>query len=193
MLGLTILINYYYIWENILGSLKKYSINWSWNLLIFMSWHFHNFCDILLRTPDWSPVKTLQQDPSAHVYWESLIAEAKRPRAQNWCCLYRPRKGVSHTRIGYALSLICMFLIWLATLSLSVPHRASLSYLICMFHIWLVILPKPHYHAQARQCLCKKLYCICTHWLVVQTYAWWPAVVSATLQWHMASHNILHV
>jgi hypothetical protein len=21
--------------------------------------------------------------------------------------------------------------------------------------------------------------------LVVQTYAWWPAVVSATLQWHM--------
>jgi hypothetical protein len=27
----------------------------------------------------------LQQDPSAHVYWESLIAEAKRPWAQNWC------------------------------------------------------------------------------------------------------------
>ena len=37
----------------------------------------------------------------------------------------------------------------------------------------------------ARQCLCKKLYCICTHWLFVQTYAWWPAVVSATLQRHM--------
>jgi hypothetical protein len=53
----------------------------------------------------------LQQDPSAHVYWESLIVEAKRPRAQNWCCFYRPRRGVSHTRIGYALSLICMFLI----------------------------------------------------------------------------------
>jgi hypothetical protein len=53
----------------------------------------------------------LQQDPSAHVYWESLIAEAKRPQAQNWCCLYRPRRGVSHTRIVYALSLICMFLI----------------------------------------------------------------------------------
>jgi hypothetical protein len=128
---------------------------------------------------------TLQQDPSAHVYWESLIAEAKRPRAQNWCCLYRPRRGVSHTRIGYALCLICTFLIWLATLSLSVPHRASLSYLICMSHIWLVILSKPHYHARARQCLCKKLYCICTHWLFVQTYAWWPAVVSATLQRHM--------
>lgn len=62
---------------------------------------------------------TLQQDPSAHVYWESLIAEAKRLRAQNWCCFYRPRRGVSHTRIGYALSLICMFLIWLATLSTS--------------------------------------------------------------------------
>jgi hypothetical protein len=69
--------------------------------------------------------------------------------------------------------------------SLSVPHRTSLSYLICMSHNWLVILSKPHYHARARQCLCKKLYCICTHWLFVQTYAWWPAVVSATLQRHM--------
>jgi hypothetical protein len=78
-----------------------------------------------------------------------------------------------------------MFLIWLSTLSLSVPHRASLSYHICMSHIWLVILSKPHYHARARQCLCKKPYCICTHWLFVQTYSWWPAVVSATLQWHM--------
>jgi hypothetical protein len=141
--------------------------------------------EVVLHATDWPAVTTLQQDPSAHVYWESLIAEAKRPRAQNWCCLYRPRRGVSHTRIGYALSLICMFLIWLATLSLSVPHWASLSYLICMSHIWLVILPKPHYHARARQCLCKKLYCICTHWLFVQTYAWWPAVVSATLQRHM--------
>jgi hypothetical protein len=65
----------------------------------------------LLRTPDWPAVRTLQQDPSAHVYWESLIVEAKRPRAQNWCCFYRPRRGVSHTWIGYALRLICMFLI----------------------------------------------------------------------------------
>jgi hypothetical protein len=71
-----------------------------------------------LRTPDWPAVTMLQQDPSAHVYWESLIAEVKRPRAQNWCCLYRPRRGMSHTWIGYALSLICMFLIWLATLFL---------------------------------------------------------------------------
>jgi hypothetical protein len=68
-------------------------------------------CMGFLRAPDWPAVTTLQQDPSAHVYWESLIAEAKRPLAQNWCCLYRPRRGVSHTRIGYAVSLICMFLI----------------------------------------------------------------------------------
>jgi hypothetical protein len=54
-----------------------------------------------------------------------------------------------------------------------------------MSHIWLVILSKPHYHARARQCLCKKLYCICTHWLFVQTYTWCPAVVSTTLQRHM--------
>jgi hypothetical protein len=127
----------------------------------------------------WPARTMLQQDPSAHVYWESLIAEAKRPRAQNWCCLYRPRRGVSwlctrpHLHVPHLIGY-----------SLSVPHRASLSYLICMSHIWLVILSKPHYHDRARQCLCKKLYCICTHWLFVQTYAWWPAVVSATLQQH---------
>jgi hypothetical protein len=106
-------------------------------------------------------------------------------------------------------SFACSSSDWL--LSLSVPHRASLSYLICMSHIRLVTLSQyltephyhtlfacltsdwlysqyltePHYHAWARQCLCKKLYCICTHWLFVQTYAWWPAVVSATLQRHM--------
>jgi hypothetical protein len=76
-----------------------------------------------LCTPDWPAVMTLQQDPSAHVYWESLIAEVKRHWAQNWCCLYRPSRGVSHTQIGYALCLICMFLIWLATLSLSTSQN----------------------------------------------------------------------
>jgi hypothetical protein len=35
--------------------------------------------DTVLRAQDWPAVTTLQQDPSAHVYWESLIAEAKRP------------------------------------------------------------------------------------------------------------------
>ena len=66
--------------------------------------------------------KTPQQGPSAHVYWESLIAEAKRPRAQNWCCLYRPRRGVSHTQIGYAwvmltTSFACLTSDWLTCLS----------------------------------------------------------------------------
>jgi hypothetical protein len=78
----------------------------------------------LLCTPD-SPAKQMpQRDPSAHVYWESLIAEAKRSQAQNWCCLYRPRRGVSHTRIGYAYYLICMSHIWLVILSqyLTKPH-----------------------------------------------------------------------
>jgi hypothetical protein len=70
-----------------------------------------NYYRRFLRALDWPGRTTLQQDPSAHVYWESLIVEAKRLRAQNWCCFYRPRRGVSHTRIGYALSLICMFLI----------------------------------------------------------------------------------
>jgi hypothetical protein len=39
----------------------------------------------------------------------------------------------------------------------------------------------------------KKLYCICTHWLFVQTYAWWPAVVSATLQRHMWLPTLLNI
>ena len=45
--------------------------------------------------PDSPARKTPQQDSSAHVYWESLIAKAKDPKPQNWCCLYRPRSGVS--------------------------------------------------------------------------------------------------
>jgi hypothetical protein len=53
-----------------------------------------------LCVPDWPGRTTLQQDPSAHIYWESLIAEAKRPQAQNWCCLYRPRRGVLSHLIG---------------------------------------------------------------------------------------------
>jgi hypothetical protein len=47
-----------------------------------------------------------QQDPSAHVYWESLITEAKRPEPQKWSCL-----GVTCPYlIGYATStsLICV-------------------------------------------------------------------------------------
>jgi hypothetical protein len=66
---------------------------------------------------------TLQQDPSAHVYWESLIAEAKRPWAQNWCCLYR---RVSH-------------LDWLCTKPhLHVPHLTGYSL--------SLYLTEPHYH-----------------------------------------------
>ena len=63
-------------------------------------------------------------------------------------------------------------------------HYASFA---CSSSDWLYsqYLTEPHYHARARQCLCIKLYCICTHWLFVQTYAWWPAVVSATQQRHM--------
>jgi hypothetical protein len=77
-----------------------------------------------------------------------LIAEAKRPWSQNWCCLCRPRRGVSHTRIGYALCLICMFLIWLVTLSqyLTEPHyHTSFA---CLTSDWLysqnlIIMPGP--------------------------------------------------
>ena len=75
----------------------------------------------------------------------------------------------------------------MATLSqyLTEPHyHTSFA---CLTSDWLYsqYLTEPHYHAWARQCFCKKLYCICTHWLFVQSYAWWPAVVSATQQRHM--------
>jgi hypothetical protein len=82
----------------------------------------HKLMQVYIHTsctcPDLPARMTLQQDPSAHVYWESLIAEAKRPQAQNWCCLYRPRRGVSHTRIGYAwvmltTSFACLTSDWL--------------------------------------------------------------------------------
>jgi hypothetical protein len=146
--------------------------------------------------------KMLQQNPSAHVYWESLITEAKRPQAQNWCCLYRPREAcLTPGLVMHYTSFACSSSDWLLSLSTSqnliiithlhVSHligytpRTSLSYLICTSHIWLVVLSEPHYHVRARQCLGKKLYCICTHWLFVQTYAWWPAVASTTLQQHM--------
>ena len=72
--------------------------------------------------------KRPQQGPSGHVYWESLIAEAKSPRTQNWCCLSRPRRGVSYTRIGYAFYLIYISTSdWLCSLSTSqnlinIPH-----------------------------------------------------------------------
>jgi hypothetical protein len=126
----------------------------------------------VLHAPDSLARTTLQQDPSAHVYWESLIAEAKRPQAQNWCCLYRPRRGVSHTRIGYAwvmltTSFACLTSDWLTCL--------SSDWLTCLSSDWLT--------------------CLSSDWLILKTsswqktllplYAWWPAVASATLQRHM--------
>jgi hypothetical protein len=89
-----------------------------------------------------------RKNDAARVYWESLIVEAKRPRAQNWCCLYRPRRGVSHTRIGYALHLICMSLIWLATLSLYLTEPHYHTAFACLTSDWLysqslIIMPGP--------------------------------------------------
>jgi hypothetical protein len=92
-------------------------------LEMFVSCHMGVGDQTVLRARPDLPARTmLQQDPSTHIYWESLIAEAKRPQAQNWCCLYRPRRGVSHTRIGYAwvmltTSFACLTSDWLTCLS----------------------------------------------------------------------------
>jgi hypothetical protein len=53
----------------------------------------HHFSHAL----DWPGRTTLQQDPSAHVYWESLIVEAKDPK---------PRTGAAYIGLGEAFSLI---------------------------------------------------------------------------------------
>jgi hypothetical protein len=144
----------------------------------YNSWTWRSQAGAYISWVRWTrPARmTLQQDLSAHIYWESLIAEAKRPRAQNWCCLYRLRRGMSHTRIGYALSLICMFLIWLATLCTSQS---------------LIIIPHLHVSRLIGYTLKASLSCpgqavsLQKTLLLVQTYAWWPVVVSTTLQRHM--------
>jgi hypothetical protein len=126
---------------------------------------------------------TLQQDPSVHVYWESLIAEAKRPE---------PRTGAAYIGLGEA----CLT-------SGLVMHYASFA---CSSSDWLLSLSlyftEPHYHTSFACLTSDWLYSqsliimpgpgsVCTHWLFVQTYAWWPAVVSATLQRHMWLHTTM--
>jgi hypothetical protein len=99
----------------------------------------------------------LQQDPSAQVYWESLIAEAKRPQAQNWCCLYRPRSGVSHTQIGYVwvmltTSFACLTSDWLTSLSSDWLACLSSDWLTCLSSDWLT--------------------CLSSDWLILKTSSW---------------------
>jgi hypothetical protein len=55
-----------------------------------------------------------------------LDCRGEETPAQNWCCLYRPRRGVSHTRLGYT-SFACSSSDWLLSLSTSqnliiIPH-----------------------------------------------------------------------
>jgi hypothetical protein len=63
----------------------------------------HNSIWQLLRALDWPGRTTLQQDPSAHVYWESLIVEAKDPE---------PRTGAAYIGLGEA----CLTSDWLTCL-----------------------------------------------------------------------------
>jgi hypothetical protein len=74
----------------------------------------------------------------------------------------QPRTGAAYIGLGEA----CL------TPGL-VMHSTSFA---CLLSDWLYsqYLTEPHYHARARQCLGKKLYCICTHWLFTQTYMWCP-------------------
>jgi hypothetical protein len=87
----------------------------------------------------------------------------------------------------HSTSFTCSSSDWLFSLSTSqnlinIPHLHVSHVIGYSFSTSQNLIIIPHYHAWFRQCLGKKLYCICTHWLFAQTYAWWPAVASATLQ-----------
>jgi hypothetical protein len=82
-----------------------------------------------------------------------------------------PHLHVSHL-IGYTLSTLQNFII--------IPHL-HVSHLIgytLSTSQNLIIMSGPGSDLGKKK---KKLYCICTHWLFTQPYAWWPAVASATL------------
>jgi hypothetical protein len=123
-----------------------------------------------------------QQDPSAHVYWESLIAEAKKTLS--------PRTGAAYIGLGEA----CLTPDWLCfqyLIYMSTPNWFMHS--VCHFHASFTYLhPIGHAFSTSFTYLgpgsdwAKKLYCTCAHWLFTQTYGWWPAVASDILQWHMS-------
>jgi hypothetical protein len=153
-------------------------------MFLFPGFRHHFLC-----MSDWPARTTLQQDPSVHVYWESLIAEAKRPQAQNWCCLYRPRGGVSHTWIGYAwvmltTSFACLTSDWLTCLSSDWLTCLSSDWLTCLSSDWLT--------------------CLSSDWLILKTSSWqknftaYVCVVASSSQCHpakahVASHIKVHI
>jgi hypothetical protein len=64
------------------------------------------------------------------------LQSRRDPQAQNWCCLYMPRRGVSHIRIGYAwvmltISFACLTSDWLTCL--------SSDWLTCLSSDWLAL------------------------------------------------------
>jgi hypothetical protein len=94
----------------------------------------------------------------------ALLQRRRDPQAQNWCCLYRPRRGVSHTWIGYAWVMLttsfgCLSSDWLTSL--------SSDWLICLSSDWLILKTSSWQKT------------------LLPMYAWWLAVASTTLQWHM--------
>jgi hypothetical protein len=170
---------------------KKKIKDWPWNLRLacenkslclhtFIVNHIYvSISCVHLGSPAWM---TLQQDPFAHIYWESLIAEAKRPQAQNWCCLYRPRRGVSHTRIGYAwvmltTSFACLTSDWLTCLSSDWLTSLSSDWLTCLSSDWLT--------------------CLSSDWLTLKTSFWqkknftaYVCVVASDSQHHPATAHV---
>jgi hypothetical protein len=108
-----------------------------------------------------------------HLLGELDCRGKETPQAQNWCCLYRPRRGVSHTRIGYAwvmltISFACLTSDWLTCL--------SSDWLTCLSSDWLTFLS--------------------SDWLIFKTSSWqknftaYICVVASVSQRHPATSNV---
>jgi hypothetical protein len=78
-----------------------------------------------------------------------LIAEAKRSRAQNWCCLYRPRRACLTPRlVMHYVSFACSSSDWLLSLSLYLTEPHYHTSFACLTSDWLyfqslIIMPGP--------------------------------------------------
>ena len=93
-----------------------------------MVWEFINSLHKVLRALDWPGRTTLQQDPSAHVYWERLIAEAKRDP--------KPRTGAAYIGLGEACLTPGLVMHGLCL----PPHLHAYIWLVNLSLIWLINL-----------------------------------------------------
>jgi hypothetical protein len=122
------------------------------HILHLLSTPPHLHVDAPTPYPTWSLLGRAwlasKNDATTRSFCTRLLGEldcrGEETQAQNWCCLYRPRWGMSHTRIGYAWVMLttlfaCLTSDWLTSLSSD----------------WLILVNSQNL------ILAKKLYCLC--------------------------------